>query len=187
VTEGIGGNAKRRVSRRGIPPYDSLPEGVRDRPDFLIHHIYILSRAWVRQAQDMREFDVNIRERLLLEMLSYKELPQHVILAHLDIQPTVNTKLIDKLEKRQLVERRVNPVNRKENLVSLTDPYGRDFVRRMLEVTDAKIERIRTALPDGALLDFTRLASRVITEMEKDALSANLTAARENSTEVTNV
>lgn len=170
MIDGSGSNTKRIVSRRRILPYDSLPDGVQGQLDFLLNHLYLISKTCFSQAH-MSEFDVNMREGLALEMLYYSKngLPQHVISSFLDIKPTVNVTLIDKLERRSLVTRRTNPANRKENLVSLTQT-GMAFVERMLTAVEAKKQEVLATLPDGALGEFTRLAVLLITEMEKDAV-----------------
>jgi DNA-binding MarR family transcriptional regulator len=141
-----------------------------------IYALYIRSKKrWIRQAREMREFDIKFRERLLLEMLyavGEQGMPQHVMGAYLDVKPNVTSELIDRMEKRYFVERNLNPSNKREKLVCLTEPYGRDFVRRMLEVTDAHIEEVRAALLDGALQEFTRVAELVITKMDSPKLNA---------------
>jgi DNA-binding MarR family transcriptional regulator len=165
VNEGGGKKSK----RLGLRPYSSLPEGVYERPDLLFHHLYIRSKKRIRQAREMREFDVNFREYLLLEMLyaaGELGIAQHVIGAYFDVKPSVTSKLIDRMEKRYFVERKLNPSNKKEKLVCLTEPYGLDFARRMLEVTDAHTEEVRAALPDGALQEFTRVALLMVRSSE---------------------
>jgi DNA-binding MarR family transcriptional regulator len=191
VTEGSDSNSKRLASRLGIGPYSSLPEGLQERPDFVFYHLYFLSRAWVRQAREMREFGINLRERLVLEMLytaGKDGIAQHVIGDHFAFQASVISQFLDRLEKHYFITRNLNPCNKKEKLVCLTEPYGRDFVRRMLEVTDAHTEEMRAALPDGELREFTRVAVLVITEMEKDlGLSPKLNASCKSTMEYTNV
>jgi DNA-binding MarR family transcriptional regulator len=162
VIEGSESNTKRLVSRQRILPYHSLLDRIQVRLDFLLNHLYLISRASFDQPH-MSEFGVNMREGMALEMLysSKNGLPQHVLGAFLNINPNVNVKLIDKLECRSLVERRTNPTNRKENLVSLTET-GMAFVERMLRAVDAKNRDVLAGLPEGALL-------LLITKMEKDA------------------
>jgi DNA-binding MarR family transcriptional regulator len=161
VIEGSGSDSKRLDSR--------LFEVLHERPDLLFHHLYIRSKRWIKQTREMREFDIKFRELLLLEMLYPKGeqgMPQHVIGEYFDVKPSVTSKLIDRMEKRYFVERNLNPSNKKEKLVCLTEPYGRDFVRRMLEVTDAHTEEVRASLPDGALREFTRVALLMIRSSE---------------------
>jgi DNA-binding MarR family transcriptional regulator len=169
VTEGSDSNSKQLASRLGVGPYSSLPEGLHERPDLLFYHLYIRSKRWIKQNREMREFDINFRELLLLEMLyarGEQGMPQHVIGEFFDVKPSDTSGLIDRMEKRYFVERNLNPSNKKEKLVCLTEPYGRDFVRRMLKVTDAHTEEVRAALPDGALQEFTRVALLMVRSSE---------------------
>jgi len=139
---------------------------------------------------EMREFNVDLRERLILEMLyaaGTHGMSQHVIGAFFDVRPPVISKKLESMETRYFITRNVNPSSRREKLVCLTEPYGRDFVRRMLEVTDAHTEEVRAALPDGELREFTRVAVLVITEMEEDlGLSPKFNATCKSSMEYTN-
>ena len=85
MTEGCGKKSKQ------LDSYRSLPEGVQERLDFLFNHLYIRSKIWVGQARQMREFGINLRERLVLEMLYFSGpdgLPQHVIGGHFGMPPS---------------------------------------------------------------------------------------------------
>lgn len=159
------------VRMKRLPRFETLPRLVQDRTAFIINHLYLVIRNRVRRLPELREFHVNLRERLVLEMLYVSGpagIPQHVLGGYLDIQPTVTTKMLDSLEKRHLVTRTVNPVNRKENLVALTDPYGLYFVKRMLDAVNANTETVSARLTPEYLDDFARMAQRLIAALEEN-------------------
>lgn len=162
------------VTARLIRPkqrsFGTLPARLQHRMTFIVTHLCSLIDAGMRQGE-LREFHLSLRERLTLELLSaYPDgLPQYVIAGHLNLSQSVVVILVNRMVKRSLVERRENPTNRRESLVTLTD-YGVNFTTRLMTAVDKRTAELTAAISKDDVAEVMRIARGIIEYMETEML-----------------
>jgi DNA-binding MarR family transcriptional regulator len=95
-----------------------------------------------------------------LRLLLPGPLPMRELGAALVTDPPYITVIVDDLEARGLVERQVNPADRRSKLVRIT-PSGRAVARRADEIQSAPPEALST-LTDAELATLDRLLRRLV-------------------------
>lgn len=109
--------AEQAVDRIGTPRKDFLLAG---RPGYLLHKSALLL---VEDAEDaLAEVGMRTREFFVLAALaSGPDLSQQDLSRLLNLDPTTVVAVIDELERRDYVERRRNPADRRRYILVLTD------------------------------------------------------------------
>ncbi|MEU9206415.1 MarR family winged helix-turn-helix transcriptional regulator [Streptomyces sp. NPDC048415] len=90
--------------------------------------------------------------------------------ATLDVNPSTALRMVERLEALHLVDRRTNPANRREVVLSLTSP-GHELVGRVLAHRRREIRGLVERLPDGertALVAALRALTAVAGEIGLD-------------------
>ncbi|MFE7300026.1 MarR family winged helix-turn-helix transcriptional regulator [Streptomyces sp. NPDC057579] len=75
--------------------------------------------------------------------------------AGLDVNPSTAMRMVDKLEARGLVDRRLNPGNRREVILALK-PHGRRLVEKVLAHRHQEIQAIVASLPTERRAELVR-------------------------------
>lgn len=113
-----------------MPP----PPAVADRPGALL---VIAARTGQELAkQRLAPMGLTVQMCGVLIRLAAGALSQHELGQQLGIDRTTVVELIDDLERKGVVERRRNPVDRRSYLLTLT-PKGRTFQKRATRVFDS--------------------------------------------------
>ncbi len=122
---------------------------------------------------DVARHGLTIAEFGVLEVLYHRgplllgDLQQRILVSSGGV-----TYLIDRLEKRGLVERRACPADRRARYAALT-PAGEDYVREIFPAHAAAIRRAVGGVPPGKRRELTRLLRTLglsAAEMETDAV-----------------
>ncbi|KAA5828280.1 MarR family transcriptional regulator [Saccharopolyspora hirsuta] len=87
--------------------------------------------------------------RLLVVLSSAGPLKLAALAEALGVNPSTATRMIDRLIGTELVDRRPNPVSRRENVVALT-PNGADVVAKVTARRRSEIARIVKRMPAAA-------------------------------------
>lgn len=85
--------------------------------------------------------------RMLIVLSTRGPMKLTVLAEHLDVQPSTATRMTDRLVHAGLVERRANPVSRREILLDLTDA-GASVVARATQHRRHEVARIVGRMPD---------------------------------------
>lgn len=128
----------------------------------------ILARRW-RAFLDDAITDAGLTEAAWAPLMHLQRLgdgvQQKVLAARIGIDTSTLVRLIDILESRQLVERLIDPTDRRGRLIHLTD-NGRACVAR-IEATIARAEEELLAEVDDETLDQMRLVlTRINTRLD---------------------
>jgi MarR family transcriptional regulator for hemolysin len=136
----------------------------RDRHDFA-QAISIVARRWrTRLDERLKPLDMSIARWGALYWLGQAGdgVSQAALAELAGVEPPTLVRVIDQLEAQGLVERRVNPADRRVNLLQLT-PAARPLVTEI----EAEAERLRVELLDGVSYEDYQIALAVIEKLRE--------------------
>lgn len=128
----------------------------------IIHSQLIVTTAIDRA---LKPYGITFAQLEILMLLSFSQaggLPTTKVGERLLVHPTGITKLVDKLEAKDLVQRESNPTDRRGTLVSIT-PQGRRINKSASKVVAAI--RFGVDLPDSELKQLVSLLGRLRTQV----------------------
>jgi DNA-binding MarR family transcriptional regulator len=152
-----------------VPPGDSIPAALRQKPGWLLgqismHHHRLLIDALV--SADARPYHYRVLAALQeFGSSSQVDVGRHSGLDRSDVVATV-----DELVERGFVERSADPVDRRRNIISIT-PRGRAHFRRLDKVLGAVQETLLSPLSSNQREQLIRLLTRIF-EYHTDARSS---------------
>jgi MarR family transcriptional regulator, organic hydroperoxide resistance regulator len=123
----------------------------------------LIKNTWQKLSryynQQLIDYDLSVPKALLLLEISPDcgENPKSLA-SKLDLESSSMTGLLDRLEKKGLVERRPDPRDRRSILIFLT-PHGitaRENIKALVEQLDRKVQE---ALPADDIKNFRRIIS----------------------------
>lgn len=118
----------------------STPDGNAATPDVRTRLGYLLKHAALRleelHSAGLRPLDVDARELgVLLVLAAHPAGSQHEAALRLGVDRTTMVALLDVLEQKGLVSRHPDPLDRRRNLIGLTDP-GEQTLDRAVRASD---------------------------------------------------
>lgn len=130
--------------------------------------VYLTSMALKKYMENrLKPYDLTTEQFQVIKQLDLEEgKTQSVVCGAVDKSPANITRILDRLEKKGCVERRVNPADRRSSLVCLT-PAGRALLDEVViglqgyeqEITEGLDERQLGLLKDGL--------QRLLTNLER--------------------
>ncbi|MBO2462064.1 MarR family winged helix-turn-helix transcriptional regulator [Actinomadura violacea] len=108
--------------------------------------------------------------RTLMVLAGYGPVKMALLAATLGVNPSNAMRMVDRLESVELVDRRTNPANRREVLLSLTD-RGCDLVRRVASRRGAEVGALVSRLAEeerAALVSALRSLTAVADDLAVD-------------------
>ena len=111
--------------------------------DSLSRTIYLTSQAMRHHVDRMlRPFDITTEQLHILKIIERQiTATQREICGTAGKSPANTTRILDRLEKKQLIVRRDNPIDRRSQLVSLT-PGGQDLAGQLSDLFAALSDKI---------------------------------------------
>lgn len=86
--------------------------------------------------------------RMLVVLAEHDDLKLVALADELDVNPSTAMRMVDRLAAARLVSRQVNPTNRRENVLRLTDP-GRQIVDEVTARRRKEIAAVVARMPSG--------------------------------------
>lgn len=125
----------------------------------------IMRHLRIRAEHGMIRYDLGFPEQMVLTCLSpNKVLKQEAIAQILGLDKGAIARTVAKLEKKDLVEREINPSDRRQNLVSLSEG-GRtiihDMKKNLNKCTDRAFEGFTDAERARFVADLNRIADNL--------------------------
>lgn len=112
----------------------------------------LLVAVSVRSISSVDETITISQFRMLVVLATRGPMKLSVLADHLGVNPSTTTRMIDRLITTGMVDRHINPVSRREVVVSLT-PAGASVVTRVLQQRRREISRIVARMPDRHRLE----------------------------------
>ncbi len=91
----------------------------------------------------------------------YPDAPQDMISKSYMLDKTTVTKSLTSLEQRGLIIKSVNPANRRQNLINLTDA-GKDLIKDAVNVYDDWVEKVTGSLTDTEQKQFESIMEKLL-------------------------
>ncbi|MBQ0013854.1 MAG: MarR family transcriptional regulator [Oscillospiraceae bacterium] len=111
-----------------------------------------------------KDLGVNDTEYTICAFLNfYPNAPQELISKSYMLDKTTVAKALQSLEQRGLITREVNPENRRQNLINLTDA-GKDLIKDSANVYDDWVEKVSKALSDDEQAAFESMLDKLLQE-----------------------
>jgi DNA-binding MarR family transcriptional regulator len=143
-------------------PHDApAPSRIRDRPTWLISRTYTRSHGLLNDG--FAATDTGLRSyhyRLLAALEDWGPIGQADLGRSTSIDRSDVVTWLGELERRGLIERTVNPDNRRRNIVSIT-PSGRKQLRALDRVIDDIQERVLAPLSQRERRQLTKLLRKL--------------------------
>jgi MarR family transcriptional regulator, lower aerobic nicotinate degradation pathway regulator len=143
-------------------PHDATaPSRIRDRPTWLISRTYARSHGLLNDG--FAASDTGLRSyhyRLLAALEEWGPLGQADLGRSTNIDRSDAVSWLGELERRGLIERTVNPTNRRRNIVSIT-PAGRKQLRTLDQVIEQIQERVLAPLSQNERRQLTKLLRKL--------------------------
>jgi DNA-binding MarR family transcriptional regulator len=146
----------------GKPPrHASAPSRIRDRPTWLISRTYARSHAllndgFAASGTGLRSYHY----RLLASLEESGPTSQADLGRYASVDRSDVVTVLGELERLGLVQRTVDPSNRRRNIVSIT-PAGGKQLRALDEVIDDVQERVLAPLSDNERRQLTKLLRKL--------------------------
>ncbi|MCQ2460897.1 MAG: MarR family transcriptional regulator [Clostridia bacterium] len=111
-----------------------------------------------------KDLGVNDTEYTICSFLNfYPNAPQDMISKSYMLDKTTVAKALVSLETKGLITREVNPNNRRQNLINLTDA-GRDLIKDAVNVYDDWVNKVSSALSADEQKQFEALLDKMLDE-----------------------
>jgi MarR family transcriptional regulator, lower aerobic nicotinate degradation pathway regulator len=143
------------------PKHQSAPSRIRDRPTWLISRVYARSHGLLNDG--FAASDTGLRSyhyRLLAALEESGPIGQADLGRSSNIDRSDVVTWLGELEQRGLIERTVNPDNRRRNIVSITRAGSRQL-RALDKVLDDIQERVVAPLSPSERRQLTKLLRKV--------------------------
>jgi MarR family transcriptional regulator, lower aerobic nicotinate degradation pathway regulator len=143
------------------PDRASAPSRIRDRPTWLISRTYARSHGLLNDG--FAASDTGLRSyyyRLLAALEEWGPLGQADLGRSTSIDRSDVVTWLGELEQLGLIERTINPTNRRRNIVAIT-PAGSKQLRMLDQVIDEIQERVLAPLPQNERRQLTKLLRKL--------------------------
>lgn len=121
-----------------------------DSIDALTDSLLVASRLLIAiSVRSIAEADVDItlvQFRTLMLLSAHGPINLATLASDLNVQPSTTSRMVDRLVRAKLIERRASPSSRREVRIELTDD-GREIVRRVLRRRRDEIEGVVRKMP----------------------------------------
>lgn len=152
--------SSRVEAEAAVPPYRRVPA-------YLIRRLHMISTAVV--AEEFEGEDMPVSQWAVLTIIDANpEIDQSRLAGVVSIDKTNTGRLVDALEAKGLVERRVNETDRRVWMLRCT-PLGQKLRKRLRPRALATQQRLLSCLDPSEREQFIDLMSRVVTANEKYA------------------
>jgi MarR family transcriptional regulator, lower aerobic nicotinate degradation pathway regulator len=143
------------------PPHVSAPSRIRDRPTWLISRTYgrshgLLNDGFAASGAGLRSYHY----RLLAALEEWGPVGQADLGRSTSVDRSDVVTVLGELERLGLIERTVNPDNRRRNIVTIT-PAGRKQLRALDHVIDEIQERVLAPLSQNERRQLTKLLRKL--------------------------
>jgi DNA-binding MarR family transcriptional regulator len=145
----------RPAGRPAVP----LPEALASDVGFLLARS--AARATRAANTELEAHGLKARQYALLRTCAGGGAPQRRIATTLGLDPSIVVAMVDELESRGLVERCLDPDDRRSKLVTLT-ARGRALGKKAAAAIAAAEDLVLSGLTDPERAEFTRLLRRVL-------------------------
>ena len=128
---------------------------------YRIHHTARLLRYSLNRFFQRHEVEISLEQWFILFRLYERDGQAQSDLADKDLNDHPNiTRLIDALQKRELVRREADPDDRRKSLVCLTD-QGRTFMETMIPLVIDERKRIFTGISNEEIEQFLQILEKI--------------------------
>jgi len=107
---------------------------------------------------------------LIAVLVRHKTLTMGEAAELLDVTPRAITRLVDSLEKEELVTRQVSPHDKRVYLISVTAKTEAK-AKQMMPKHEKKMSELFSVFSDAELLEYLRLSSKLVERLKKDLKS----------------
>ncbi len=159
----VGGSRKRYAGPvpEQRPRYVPAPSRIRDRPTWLISRTYgrshgLLNEGFAASGAGLRSYHY----RLLAALEEWGPVGQADLGRSTSVDRSDVVTLLGDLERLGLIERTVNPSNRRRNIVSIT-PAGSRQLRALDHVVNGIQERVLAPLSQNERRQLTKLLRKL--------------------------
>jgi len=104
--------------------------------------------------------------KLCVYLCFHSEVSQEAVANALKIDKTTVAKALLALEKKDLVRRERNPVNRRQYILTLTEK-GRDAISDSLHIYDSWLDRVKSCLSEQEQRQFDEMCARMLERAKK--------------------
>lgn len=130
---------------------------------FLFVQICRAHRQWV--DTELNKLGVHVgQEMILLRLAAEDGIPQSSLVDHLCVEPPTITKMLQRMERSDLVERRSDPADARVSLVYLT-VHGRSLITPILDIWERLESQILVDVTESERLLLRRLLLQVQTNL----------------------
>ena len=115
----------------------------------------------------IKDLGINDTEYTICSFLYfYKDAPQDLICKSYMIDKTTVTKALHSMEERGLITRTVNPENRRQNLINLTND-GKDLIKDVVNVYDEWVSKVAASLDEDEQKQFEIIMNKLLTKAKE--------------------
>lgn len=112
----------------------------------------------------IKDLGINDTEYTICSFLYfYKDAPQELICKSYMLDKTTVTKALSSMEERGLITRTVNPENRRQKLINLTND-GKDLIKNVVNVYDDWVCEVVTSLSESEKKEFESIMDKLLTK-----------------------
>lgn len=146
-------NIKRRRKMDNMEKMDSM-----DRMALIVRHCRTFSE------KKLKEYDLSFGEQVIMMFLtSHENVNQDTISKTYLMDKSVIAKTLNRLEQKEIIVRKQNPENKRENLISLTQS-----AKEILEKMQMILEEWNSILYSGMSLEDTETYNRLTKKVEEN-------------------
>lgn len=110
----------------------------------------------------IKDLGINDTEYTICSFLYfYKDAPQELICKSYMLDKTTVTKALSSMEERGLITRTVNPENRRQKLINLTND-GKDLIKDVVNVYDDWVCEVVTSLNESEKKEFEAIMDKLL-------------------------
>ncbi len=133
-------------------------------PRLIVHNIFRISFVMNKTINKLLEKEGKMtfsQMRTLMGIMFHPEMSQNDIARFLDVTKAAVSRQIEQLHKKGMLERKINPKNRREKIIALTS-NGTKAVKEAFTCIDNKMEELFELVSQNELVTLNKTLHRMI-------------------------
>ena len=129
--------------------------------NFLLDQTVRLTKLYIQRQLDFWQLNITVEQWTLLKIIEAEGMISQVDLAQCALKDTASiTRMLDLLQKKNLIERSADNSDRRKFLISLTEE-GQEMVKKNLQLMNSLWEKTIEGLSEGEINELKQILEKI--------------------------
>lgn len=129
--------------------------------NFLLDQTVRLTKLYIQRQLDFLQLNITVEQWTLLKIIEAEGMISQVDLAQCALKDTASiTRMLDLLQKKNLIQRSADNSDRRKFLISLTEE-GQEMVKKNLQLMNSLWEKTIEGLSEGEINELKQILEKI--------------------------